>query len=162
MILARLIPLVAFLVAGCSEAEPPSSVEEPASPPAASAETSAEPPARTPAENVAVTQARELVGEYRVAGVDGEALNAPTGVAVSIDTTTISLLPCAGFVWRYTFGAGKLETERAPGPSDVICDPTREVAAVGAALNAANSVARTPANGLEFSGSGHSVLLFSQ
>lgn len=161
MTFPRLIGFAAFLLAGCSEAEqaePPSPVEEPASP----AETPAEPPARTSAGNIAITEARELVGEYRVAGVDGRALNAPTGVAVSIDTTTISLLPCAGYVWRYTYAAGKLETEPAPGPSDTLCAPTREVAAVGAALNGANRVARTPSNGLEFSGGGHSVLLFSQ
>lgn len=165
MIFPRLIGFAALSLAGCSEvdrAEPPSPVEGPTSSPAAVAQTPAEVPTTTPPANVAVTEAGELVGEYRVAGVDGEALNAPVGVAVSINKTTISLLPCAGYVWRYTYAAGKLETEPAPGPSDTLCAPTREVAAVGAALNGANRVARTPSNGLEFSGGGHSVLLFSQ
>jgi len=104
-----------------------------------------------------------LRGEYRVAGVDGEELNAPTGVTVSITEDVIDLARCAGFAWSYAFADDILQTERIATPADQpVCGVTDEVAQVGAALQQVNRVSRTAANGIEFSGGGRSVLLFSQ
>ena len=104
-----------------------------------------------------------LAGEYRVAGVDGDDLNAPTGHAVSITEDTIEFMRCAGFAWTYNFEDGALETRRIPvSPDEIVCLPTPEAHRTGVALAEATRVRRTSANGLEFSGGGHSVLLFSQ
>jgi hypothetical protein len=104
-----------------------------------------------------------IAGEYRVAGIDGAELDAPIGIAVSIGADTIGLEPCAGFAWSYRFTGGALETKRLPASADVAsCEPAPEVVRAGAALAEATRVRRTSANGLEFSGGGRSILLFSQ
>ena len=107
--------------------------------------------------------ASELPGEYRVAGIDGEELNAPVGVAVSITESTIILMPCAGLAWTYTYNDAMLETKRIPvPPRGIVCRIPIEVARAGVALAEATRVRRTSANGIEFSGGGRSVHLFSQ
>ena len=104
-----------------------------------------------------------LQGEYRVAGVDGEDLNAPTGVTVSITKDTIALARCAGLAWTYRYEAGRLETKLLRRlPDDLMCRISEEAQRVGSALGEAHQVRRTAANGLEFSGGGRSALLFSQ
>ncbi|QPC98446.1 hypothetical protein [Qipengyuania soli] len=114
-----------------------------------------------------------IVGEYRLAGIDGEDLNSPTGMAVSIGEDTISFEPkCLGSVWTYSLSHGDLRLERDPryGPqknkdgSIVSCLPavTPEYGRLSEAFSAVEKVRRTPANALEFSGGGHSVTLFSQ
>lgn len=57
-----------------------------------------------------------LVGEYRVAGIDGQPIDQPYGIALSIGENRISFSPeCAGFVWTYEYAAdGTLSTERHP------------------------------------------------
>ena len=159
-----LAPLAAITLAACTGETPTRPDEppaEPASGPGASA--AAVPDQTATTDNVSITDAAALVGEYRVAGIDGEPLDAPIGIAVSIGPRTIELAPCAGLTWRYTFVAGALETERSPrSPDEPIYRIPREIAATGTAFDTADRVHRTPANGIEFSGGGHSVLLFSQ
>ncbi|AKM08040.1 hypothetical protein [Pelagerythrobacter marensis] len=104
-----------------------------------------------------------LVGEYRVAGIDGAKVGGDIGIGLSITETAIFYQPrCAGFDWTYSYEAGALTTER---PADT------EVCAIGVhpeqqrlaeALDLVARVARTPSNGIELTGGGHSVTLFSQ
>ncbi len=65
------------------------------------------------------------------------------------------------FAWSYRFEGVRLVTETAPV---VTCErgllPEEE--AVQAAFEAAEAVRRLPSNGIEFSGGGRSVILFSQ
>jgi hypothetical protein len=114
-----------------------------------------------------------LAGEYRVAGIDGESLNADFGIALSISDSRISYEPeCAGFVWDYTYEAGVLTTERSAGhgPERQPDGPTAvcavavapELRQLGQAIDAVASAERTPANAIELSGGGRSVTLFTQ
>jgi hypothetical protein len=110
-----------------------------------------------------------LVGEYRVAGIDGEELNASFGIALSITEGNVSFEPtCAGFVWTYAYRDGVVDIERRqekighppPPVCTVAIHPLQRE--LGEALDAVNRAGRTPANGIELSGNGRSVLLFTQ
>ena len=159
MIRPRLPLLAAFLLTACGP-----DGEEPAAEP--EQRTSASPAAVAPPDTfdpAPVPTPESLAGEYRVAGIDGEELDAPIGIAVSISDTTIELEPCAGYAWTYTFQSGRLQTKRIPVSAEhASCEVVSEVARVGVALAEATSVSRTAANGLDFRGGGRSVLLFSQ
>jgi len=106
-----------------------------------------------------------LAGEYRVAGVDGQPLDASFGIAISIDAETISYDPrCAGFVWSYRYENGSLETGRPSGPAQAVCEIAMppELTQLAGVLDSAERARRTPENGIEISGAGRSVTLFSQ
>lgn len=115
-----------------------------------------------------------IIGEYRVAGIDGEALDQPYGVALSITESEISFEPrCAGFVWTYTYAPdGTLTTERHPDYGGEVAPDGSVVAcavglrptdiALGKAIDAVERAGRTPANAIELSGGGHTVTVFSQ
>lgn len=146
---AAALALAALLVGACQQ-------ERTIAPPVAENGSSENPPA--PA-NVPAS----LVGEWRVAGIDGLPVNAPIGIAVKIGEQEIGFDPrCAGFTWDYRYSAGTVETMRR-NPT-AICtigfDPALDRLAV--ALDSAETVRRTPANAIELSGGGHSVTLFSQ
>lgn len=149
--------LLAIAVAGCGgEAE--RSAEEPRTTLAA-----APPAASTPAGNGrAITEAEALAGEYRIAGADDQDIDLPHGITATIDAETIRVnASCVNFAWTYRFDGTRFVTETLPAIS---CErglfPEEE--AVQAAFDAAEAVARLPSNGIEFSGGGHSVVLFSQ
>lgn len=122
----------------------------------------------------AIKSVGALLGEYRVAGIDGEPLDTDFGIAVSIDGPVLSYEPtCLGFVWNMRFDqAGALFMARDPrfGPevqpdgSVIPCmtGVPPEYAQLGEAFDAATMVQVTPENGLRFSGGGRSVTLFSQ
>lgn len=123
----------------------------------------ASPSAPVPPEN-AITSATELIGEYRVAGLDGRSIDLPHGLTVSIRQDTIVLFEgCMSMAWRYHFDAGRLVTARR---HDLVGRCTRPPQAteeaIGLAFDAATGVRRTPANGIDFYGGGHTVTLFSQ
>ncbi|MEL1251571.1 hypothetical protein [Aurantiacibacter gilvus] len=104
-----------------------------------------------------------LAGEFRVAGIDGEPLDAPQGIALSVDEDVIDLLPCAGLVWDYTYMDGALETQRRQiDPVGTLCRPTPETVLAAEAIDAATQAIRTPSNGIRLSGGGHSLTLYSQ
>ena len=114
-----------------------------------------------------------IVGDYRVAGIDNEALDIGEAIAVSITATTISYEPtCLGYSWDYEYSQGTLAAERTPGVGPEI-DENGSVASclvavppefdrVANAFADADRVFTTPENGLLFSGGRHSVTLFSQ
>ena len=114
-----------------------------------------------------------LVGEYRVAGIDGTELGGAFGIAVSIDAAAISYEPrCLGFARTYRYRAGAIALERDPryGPTrspdgsvtNCLVAAQPEFHELANAFDAADQVRRTPANGIEFSGNGRSITLFSQ
>lgn len=115
-----------------------------------------------------------LAGEWRVAGIDGEPLDEPYGIALSANRDEIWWEPrCAGIArsyairgLRFSIGPAVRSTPSpAPGaPPPVVCAiglPPR-LADVSRALDAADTIGRTPENGVAISGGGHSLLLFSQ
>lgn len=110
-----------------------------------------------------------LVGEYRVAGIDGQSLDAPFGIALSITEGRISFEPaCAAFMWSYAYLDGALDIERRQEklhhpPPPVCAEPAAaELQQLASALDVVDRAGRTPANGIELSGKGRSLLLFGQ
>ena len=112
-----------------------------------------------------------LAGDWRIAGLNGTDSDQPVGIALKGDETKLWWEPrCAGMARGYaitgrTIRFTSLEPPRAPG------EPTPPVCAIGlpprlneifVALDAATSIRRTRANGIEIAGNGHSVTLFSQ
>ena len=114
-----------------------------------------------------------LSGEWRVAGIDGRSLDESYGLALSANESEIWWAPrCAGAARSYRlegsrarFGPVGEVLRRKPGESTPpVCAiglPPR-LADVMAAFDAADRVVRTPQNGIEISGGGRSLLIFSQ
>jgi hypothetical protein len=122
---------------------------------------------------VAITALGDLVGEYRVAGVDDAEIRGNEGIALSIDGPQMSFEPtCAGFIWRIDFDGAMFSTarqrDRAEPPSEAaaraVCalEVTPARWALAEALDAATYAQRTPSNGIRLSGGGHSVTIYSQ
>lgn len=130
-------------------------------------------PTTVPASPVPLAPIVTLEGEWRVAGIDGEALDEPYGIALSADGGEIWWEPrCANQARRYTIDGLKFASDAAPpsgpaGPGGLpppICAiglPPR-VPDVMRALSQADTIGRTPENGVAISGPTHSVLLFRQ
>jgi hypothetical protein len=150
--------------AATAPGEPPGTAaadSEPADSAAATTPTAA--PAPPPRELAAAEPAGlPPVGEYRVAGVDHHALDLPHGVSVSIARNRIDLRSdCLRYGWSVAAAGGGFATTRLP---IVTCQrglyPDEE--AMIEAIDAARRYTRTPANGYELEGGGHSVTLFTQ
>lgn len=118
-----------------------------------------------------ITGKSELIGEYRVASINGRPLNGEIGIALSIDGAMASFEPtCAGFVWDIGFTGDRLRTVRHnPGQgTDGLPPPvcaiaiTASQAELALSLDAVSRAERTPSNGILLSGEASSVLLFSQ
>lgn len=144
MIRAALLGLSAFVLAACQPNE--------------------DVPSGTPdeADSSIIATSEALAGEYRVAGIDGQDVNLPHGITASITDNRIEVQSdCIRFAWSYRFEDRLLVTEQAPVAS---CRRAllAEERALSEAVEAADVVRRTPANGIELSGSGRSVTLFAQ
>lgn len=158
---ASIIPVLALL-AGCGEEETAPSDPRDA------------PQQAMPVPDNALGSVGALLGEYRVAGIDDEPLDAEFGIALSIDGPILSYDPaCAGFVWTISFDSdGHMMLTRNPdfGPelqpdgTYVVCDVEvpPELSQLGEALDQVNLAQRTLDGGLLLSGNGRSVTLFSQ
>lgn len=130
-------------------------------------------PAPTPAPSSTLAPVDTLAGEWRVAGIDGAEFNESYGLALSGTADELWWRPrCAGMARSYRIDGTAIsfgEPAGTPPPSSDAAPPA--VCAIGLpprladvmrALDAATTVGRTPSNGIEISGGGHSVLLFSQ
>ena len=135
-------------------------------------ETMAPPPAEAAAAGESAP-VLTLEGEWRVAGIDGQPLEQPVGLALRASAQEIWWDPrCAGYVRSYRIEGGKFTTgphigfvPRKPGePTPPVCTiaPPPRIGDVFRALTEATTIVRTPQNGIEILGGGHSVLLFSQ
>ncbi len=163
----RLIVLAALALAACSqESEQEEQVTILPAPGGI-----ANPPPAPP--TTPLSYVETLAGEWRVAGIDGQPLNEPYGLALSADEEEIWWEPrCANVAFSYRIDGLKLETGTSrpdapvgtdgnPPPVCAISIPPR-LNDVARALDLAETVGRTPSNGLLIEGSGHSITLFSQ
>lgn len=133
------------------------------------AETASQPPAAveaTAAPDPQLSPVETLTGEYRVAGINGAPIDAPFGLALSITESRIVFDgPCGGYAWDYRLDGDNLETSRTVSP-DPACIATARihypVFDLAKAADAATRAGRSPGNGIELSGSGQSVTLYSQ
>ena len=154
-----LLALPVILLAACSQEAPPVPL----------ASESTERLASSPLAEVA-----SLEGEWRVAGIDGAELNETYGIALSASAEEIWAEPrCAGMVVSYRIDGLRFTSAPAtpegsppgtgnpPPPVCAVAMPPR-VADVFTALRDADTIGRTPENGIAISGPDHSVLLFSQ
>ena len=117
-----------------------------------------------------------LVGQYRVAAIDGSEVGGGISIALAITDTLIAFAPrCAGFGWTYSYDDGVLATDRPQKPRNpdapfearpaapvcrIAVHPEQE--RLARALDAVTQARRIPANGIELIGGGHSVTLYSQ
>ena len=135
--------------------------------------TPADPGTTVPEGSQPITAVGPLIGEYRVAGIDGTEVPGDIGLAVSIDGAMLSYEPtCAGFAWTITEERGGFSFARAPGYGParqpdgtfMVCEVgvSPEQRRLAEAIDAARNAWRTPSNGILLEGNGRSVLLFSQ
>ena len=170
-----LLAALALALAACgSEAPQPreDAGEQAATANAPAPAASSAPGAVTPA--VQPGPVETLAGAWRVAGIDGENLDEDYGIALSANGERIWWEPqCAGLVrlYRMEGTAITLEPPAPPPAQQGLPRPPPALCTIGVppavnrvmqALDAAERVVRTPQNGVELSGGGHSVMLFSQ
>ena len=156
--------LFGLLLAGCSQQSAPPPVPAPT------------PPAADPAPVAPIVepaQVATLAGEWRIAGIDGKSLDEPVGIALRGSDQELWWEPrCAGMVRSYRINGTRFSTgPRLDMPARKPGDPTPPVCAIGLprgldaamrAIDGADTIRRTPSNGIELSGGGHSLILFSQ
>lgn len=110
-------------------------------------------------------QVRSLAGAWRVAGIDGRSLDEPVGLSLTGDEQQLWWEPrCAGVARAYRIEGQRITFASRPGAGGPVCEigqPPR-LDEVVRAMDGADSVSRTPNNGVLISGPDHSVLLFSQ
>ena len=110
----------------------------------------------------AISSSAELAGEYRLAGINDADFNEPIGVAVSIPEDQIDFTGnCVFTHWTYRFEGERIVTQMAEGATCRRALAPWETAARDA-LSGAESVSRTPSNGILIDGPGGSLTLFSQ
>jgi hypothetical protein len=112
-----------------------------------------------------------LEGQWRVAGIDGTALDEPVAIALTASDRQIGREPrCAGMARNYRIEGATIRITsalppRAPG------EPTPPVCAIGLpprlgdvfrALDDATGIARLPSNGIRIAGRTHDVTIFAQ
>ena len=116
--------------------------------------------------DIPILSADELAGEYRVAGIDGAPLDEDFGVALSISGDPLLLRfddECGTFSWAVILKGGVLSATRLLGEPRRCETPIHpRLLQLAEAIDAATRAARTPADGIALTGSGRSVLLFSQ
>ena len=146
---------IAFLVLAACQPAAERDSPEPA--------VSSAPTEPTPAPSGNVASPDQLTGEYRVAGVGGQAIDLPYGITASITADRIHLTAdCVNVEWGYTMDAdGSLSTLRVPTEGCARgLNPAEE--ALVEAFDGAERVSRTASNGYEFSGRGPTATLFTQ
>lgn len=109
-------------------------------------------------------RAVDLRGEWRVAGLDGEEISEP--IALSIDFENILWEPgCAGQSLDYRIEGDRFYADYiVPQGPVTVCSIgyPDELIEIWHALDAAETIERTPENGVRIHGNGRSVTLFSQ
>lgn len=123
------------------------------------------PPAR------AAASVTSLAGAWRIAGIDGAALDEPVGLALTGDERQLWWEPrCAGAARAYRIDGARISFASTEGPRPAGA-ATPPVCAIGLpprlgdvmrALDGATSISRTESNGILIAGPRHSVTLYSQ
>lgn len=153
-----LIPFACASLAAC----------EPTSPEPAQESRATSNDAPTPADPATMPErVATLAGEWRVAKIDGRPLDEPIGLAISGDDASVWWEPtCAGVIRRYRIEGRSISFSRT-GPHDgskEVCEialPPR-LNDVFRAFDEAETIVRTPSNGVLISGRAHDVTLFAQ
>lgn len=121
----------------------------------------------------------DLSGEWRVAGLDGEALDLPHGIALSADESAIwweRRCALANISYRIVEDRFVVVDHPAPPPAppdppgkppepappDCAVKPPPGVAEIASAIREAKKIERTLQNGIRLTGGGRSVTLFRQ
>lgn len=164
--------LIVLALTACGSQPPENPPAAKSQPPVVMVPAPAPSPTATPGQLPAPAS---LAGEWRIAGIDGKEFNEPYGLGLSGDASEIWWDPrCAGLGRGYKidgnavrFGwAASRGPEPKPGQQNLVqvctIGPPERLADVMRALDSATTIVRTPSNGIEISGGGHSVLLFSQ
>lgn len=147
--MSRLVVLAALVLFACSPAPADDDPAEPQTPVATSSEA----------------PAVDLAGDWRVAGIDGAALEAPYGIALVADETNIWWQPeCALQYREYSISGSRFTAPTRSNANLEVCDIgyPLELEQVWSALEAADTIERTPENGVLIHGNERSLLLFSQ
>lgn len=143
-----LAPLIALSTSACHQVAPLETTTDSATNPQIAAGT--------------ITAPANLVGEYRLVGVDGQDIDLPHGISASIMADMIVVeSDCVRLAWSYRFEGAGLIT--APIPTRTCRRgllPAEQ--AISAAFDSAREVRRTDGNGVQFIGGRHSVTLFGQ
>ncbi|EDL49161.1 hypothetical protein [Erythrobacter sp. SD-21] len=143
-----LLPLLLPLIAACRPASQGSGDE-----PVAQARPSAPAPAV------------QLAGAWRVAGIDDEPFDRSYAIALVADETNIWWQPeCALQYREYSISGSRFAAPTRPNANIEVCDIgyPEELDQIWSALEAADTIERTPENGVLIHGNGRSLLLFSQ
>ncbi len=107
----------------------------------------------------------DLEGQWRVAGIDGQAFDAPYAIALVADGQRIWWEPECALQYRdYSILGDRFIAPVRSNAGLEVCDIgyPPELAQIWAALEAADRIERTPENGVLISGGERSLLLFSQ
>ena len=110
-------------------------------------------------------RAVDLAGEWRVAAIDGRALDTGHGVALKADYEQIWWEPDCALQYRdYMIEGSRFDARPVDLSGQAVCDIgfPDELLRVWSAMDAADTIERTSANGVLISGNGRSVTLFSQ
>ncbi len=163
----RTILLAALALSACSDEPEPIDEQLTTLPADDGVENTAPPPPVSPAPTT-------LSGAWRVAGIDGESLDEPYGLALEADDTQIWWEPrCAGMIFNYTIDGNAFASESftdpefrpepgAPPPPVCAVGLPPRLSDVVIALDSADHIEVTPSNGILISGPEHSVTLYSQ
>ena len=147
--MSRRIAFAALVLGACSPAPGNDGSPEP------------EPPVAAASEAPAV----DLTGDWRVAGIDGAPLDASYGIALVADDTNIWWQPeCALQYREYSISGSRFTAPTRSNANLEVCDIgyPPELEQVWSALEAADTIERTPENGVLIHGNERSLLLFSQ
>jgi hypothetical protein len=139
--------------------------------PAPRAPQQGEPPAQQVAP-AAIAPVGTLAGKWRIARIDGEPLDEQNGMALEASDREIWWSPrCAGFARSYridgnSFSTGPYlgwEPPRPGAPPPPVCGiaPPPRIGEVFQILTGATDIRRTAESGVEISGRGRSLLLFT-
>ena len=142
----RFLLPASILLAGCTPADE---------------DNQAPPHGETPAAEPTV----ELEGHWRVAGLDGEPIDAPYAIALVADQESIWWQPECALQYRdYSVSGSRFSAPMRSNANLEVCDIgfPEELEQIWSALEAADHIERTPENGVQISGNGRSVTLFSQ
>ncbi len=120
---------------------------------------------RIPDPDEVAQRAVDLTGSWRVAGLDGQPIDATYAIALTADFEEIWWEPgCALQGAHYSITANRFQADRYDDVAAERCDIgfPEELSRVWSALDAADTIERMPDNGVRISGNGRSVTLFSQ
>lgn len=104
----------------------------------------------------------DIVGEWRIAGVNGKEINEPAGATAKIAASEILIQSdCVNMAYDYSLVAGRFTAKSKPVIS---CQRALSAAekAIGDAITTADAASRDASNALILSGGGHSLTLYTQ